>query len=140
MPDGPAIEVSDNEKLIEAIRLCFSDLLRKQEQQANRLHQAVQTLKPTEPIPDKKTIFWKLYKSLGEEHDKEFQQRYSTDLDASLIFAGLFSAVDSAFIIQIQPEFQSSNMSPLIVVAQSVFYISLGSTLLAALLAVLGKQ
>ncbi|KAJ7106200.1 hypothetical protein C8R44DRAFT_577704, partial [Mycena epipterygia] len=51
---------------------------------------------------DKKTKFWNLYKALADEHDKEFLQKYSTDLDTSLIFAGLFSAVSSAFIIQIQ--------------------------------------
>ncbi|KAJ7474753.1 hypothetical protein FB451DRAFT_954604, partial [Mycena latifolia] len=51
---------------------------------------------------DNKTAFWSAYKTLADEHDKEFQQKYSTDLDTSLIFAGLFSAVSSAFIIQIQ--------------------------------------
>ncbi|KAJ7084699.1 hypothetical protein C8R44DRAFT_544114, partial [Mycena epipterygia] len=83
--------------------------------------------------------------------------------------AGLFSAVSSAFIIQIQPEFQPDpnatteallmilvqnitgiplgmQISPqtgpptIIVVAQSLLYFSLLSTLLAGLLAVLGKQ
>jgi hypothetical protein len=54
--------------------------------------------------------------------------------------AGLFSAVDSAFIIQIQPEIQVPGTPTMIVVAQSLLYISLGSTLLAALLAVLGMQ
>ncbi|KAJ7262505.1 hypothetical protein C8J57DRAFT_980844, partial [Mycena rebaudengoi] len=41
-----------------------------------------------------------------EEYDREFHKKYGTDLDTSLIFAGLFSAVSSAFIIQIQPELQ----------------------------------
>jgi hypothetical protein len=54
--------------------------------------------------------------------------------------AGLFSAVDSAFIIQIQPEIQAPGTPTMTVVAQSLLYISLGSTLLAALLAVLGMQ
>ncbi|KAJ7264213.1 hypothetical protein C8J57DRAFT_995697, partial [Mycena rebaudengoi] len=120
---------------------------------------------------DKETAFWDAYKTLADEHDKEFYQKYSTDLDTSLIFAGLFSAVSSAFIIQIQPELQqdpddvtqgllrllihningslfaAADASPpddgaptIIVVAQSLLYISLFSTLLAALLAVLGKQ
>ncbi|KAF7360764.1 hypothetical protein MVEN_00808400 [Mycena venus] len=76
---------------------------------------------------------------LADEHDKEFQQKYSTDLDTALIFAGLFSAVSSAFIIQIQPLLPSS--TPIIAVAVlSFLYISLFTTLLAALLAVLGKQ
>ncbi|KAJ6599882.1 hypothetical protein DFH09DRAFT_901781 [Mycena vulgaris] len=121
---------------------------------------------------DKKTEFWNVYKPLADEHDKEFLEKYSTDLDTCLIFAGLFSAVSSAFIIQIQPELQpdpnymnqalmrllihtvnssvfsgpdviipvSPAPSTLVVVAQSLLYASLSCTLLAALLAVLGKQ
>ncbi|KAJ7670666.1 hypothetical protein DFH06DRAFT_918369, partial [Mycena polygramma] len=65
---------------------------------------------------------------------------YSTDLDTALIFAGLFSAVDSAFIIQIQPDIQPHGTPLIILVAQNLLYVSLFSTLLAALLAVLGKQ
>ncbi|KAJ7627728.1 hypothetical protein DFH06DRAFT_726875 [Mycena polygramma] len=88
-----------------------------------------------------------------------------------LIFAGLFSAVSSAFIIQIQPELQpdptdmthallrllihnvngtvfpDSDVIPqwtgpptVVVAVQCLLYGSLASTLLAALLAVLGKQ
>ncbi|KAJ7626464.1 hypothetical protein B0H17DRAFT_842307, partial [Mycena rosella] len=117
---------------------------------------------------DKKTAFWTAYKILADDFDKEFQQKYEKDLDTSLIFAGLFSAVSSAFIIQIQPGLQADpnatteallmvlvqnitgaappdllnqdGPSPIIVVAQSLLYFSLFSTLLAALLAVLGKQ
>ncbi|KAJ7273890.1 hypothetical protein C8J57DRAFT_1062889, partial [Mycena rebaudengoi] len=55
---------------------------------------------------DKETTFWNAYKTLSEEYDREFLKKYGTDLDTSLIFAGLFSAVSSAFIIQIQPELQ----------------------------------
>ncbi|KAJ7896850.1 hypothetical protein B0H13DRAFT_2522334, partial [Mycena leptocephala] len=116
---------------------------------------------------DKKTTFWTAYKTLADEFDKELQQKYGGDLDTSLIFAGLFSAVSSAFIIQIQPEIQSDptqalltflvqNMTGVaapalpmsqptgptmtVVIAQGILYVSLLSTLLAALLAVLGKQ
>ncbi|KAK7031918.1 hypothetical protein R3P38DRAFT_2522193, partial [Favolaschia claudopus] len=105
-----------------------------------RIRKAITDSKPKPPTTtDKKTTFWNGYMILANEYDKEFLQKYGTDLDTSLIFAGLFSAVASAFIIQIQPEFQSTP-HPLTVVAQSLLYISLGSTLLAALLAVLGKQ
>jgi hypothetical protein len=54
--------------------------------------------------------------------------------------AGLFSAINSAFILQVQLQIQLRGTPLVLVVAQSLFYISLGSTLLAALLAVLGKQ
>ncbi|KAJ6501992.1 hypothetical protein C8R45DRAFT_767568, partial [Mycena sanguinolenta] len=53
--------------------------------------------------------------------------------------AGLFSAVSSAFIIQLQPQLASSP-PPTVILAQSFLYISLFITLFAALLAVLGKQ
>ncbi|KAF7345623.1 hypothetical protein MVEN_01581500 [Mycena venus] len=135
--------ISDNDRLVSTLQACFADLLREQKEQADRLKQAVEELKPKPaPATDKKARFWTAYKTLADQHDKELLQRYSTDLDTSLIFAGLFFAVDSAFIIQIQPEFQTIDQGPLLItpVAQSLLYISLGSTLLAALLAVLGKQ
>ncbi|KAJ7439241.1 hypothetical protein FB451DRAFT_941253, partial [Mycena latifolia] len=121
---------------------------------------------------DTPSAFWNAYKTVADEYDKEFKDKYGTDLDTSLIFAGLFSAVSSAFIIQIQPELQPDpndttqallrllihtvNASiftepeiqiaqwtgpPSVIVAvQILLYASLFSTLLAALLAVLGKQ
>ncbi|KAJ7643496.1 hypothetical protein DFH06DRAFT_917600, partial [Mycena polygramma] len=116
---------------------------------------------------DTKTTFWTAYKTLADEFDREFQRKYGNDLDTSLIFAGLFSAVSSAFIIQIQPELQVDQKQallvllvqnvtgstappallslptgppPIVLVAQSLLYVSLFFTLMAALLAVLGKQ
>ncbi|KAJ6560752.1 hypothetical protein DFH09DRAFT_921464, partial [Mycena vulgaris] len=130
----------------------------------------VESLKPQAQSSDKETAFWTAYKTLADEFDKEFQRKYGNDLDTSLIFAGLFSAVSSAFIIQIQPELQpdpntttealllalvqnitgatpagiqiaeATGPTTIIVVAQSLLYFSLMATLLAALLAVLGKQ
>ncbi|KAF8146684.1 hypothetical protein K438DRAFT_1689492, partial [Mycena galopus ATCC 62051] len=134
-----------------------------------KLHTAIETLKQPQSS-DKMIAFWAAYKNLADEFDKEFQRKYGNDLDTSLIFAGLFSAVSSAFIIQIQPELQPDpnakiemllaglvrNMTggtipgiqfggqtplpEIVVVAQSLLYFSLFSTLLAALLSVLGKQ
>ncbi|KAJ6602849.1 hypothetical protein DFH09DRAFT_1470867 [Mycena vulgaris] len=134
-----------NDKLIAALQMGFHELTRKQEEQmksqqeqSEKLRKAVEALKPQAPTPDKKTAFWNSYMKLADEHDKEFQRKYSTDLDTALIFAGLFSAVSSAFIIQIQPQLTAP--TTIIVVVQSLLYISLSTTLLAALLAVLGKQ
>ncbi|KAJ7484255.1 hypothetical protein FB451DRAFT_960892, partial [Mycena latifolia] len=121
---------------------------------------------------DKAAIFWSSYKMLADEYDNEFKEKHSTDLDTSLIFAGLFSAVSSAFIIQIQPGLQPDSTatdqalirllihtvnssifsgpeiiipeptvpSIITVTVESFLYVSLFSTLLAALLVVLGKQ
>ncbi|KAJ7487317.1 hypothetical protein B0H11DRAFT_2410066 [Mycena galericulata] len=103
------------------------------------MHKAVAALKPQSPVTDKKTAFWNSYMKLADEYDREFQKKYSTDLDTGLIFAGLFSAVSSAFIIQIQPA-PASEPPSLVVISQSLLYFSLFTALLAALLAVLGKQ
>ncbi|KAJ7850644.1 hypothetical protein B0H14DRAFT_3137589 [Mycena olivaceomarginata] len=132
--------VTDNERLINTLQECFTNLLKEQKEQTNRRAQT-----QTTACHGQEDSIWNMYKTLADEHDKELLQRYSTDLDTALIFvciAGLFSAVDSAFIIQIQPEFQLSDarLSLVTLIAQSLLYVSLGSTLLAALLAVLGKQ
>ncbi|KAJ7237248.1 hypothetical protein C8J57DRAFT_1479003 [Mycena rebaudengoi] len=138
---------SDNERLIAALQLGFQEMARRQDEQtrsqheqAGRLQKAIESLKPQAPIPNKKTAFWNSYMKLADEHDKEFVRKYLSDLDTALIFAGLFSAISSAFIIQIQPELKAEPVAPTIVVVQSLLYASLFTTLLAALLSVLGKQ
>ncbi|KAJ6518151.1 hypothetical protein C8R47DRAFT_1062689 [Mycena vitilis] len=96
-----------------------------------QLTKTIETLKRPMGVTDKKTAFWNAYMKVADEHDKEFEQRYSTDLDVALIFAGLFSAIQP----QLKPD------APTIIVAvQGLLYTSLFTTLLAALLAVLGKQ
>ncbi|KAJ7659204.1 hypothetical protein DFH06DRAFT_1472617 [Mycena polygramma] len=128
--------LSDNERLIDTLKSGFSDLIKKQ----GELQKTVESLKPQIPT-DKKTTFWTAYMKVADEHDKEFQQRYSTDLDAALIFAGLFSAVSAAFIIQLEQSNPLEPKAPITIVAvQGLLFTSLFTALLAALLAVLGKQ
>ncbi|KAF8196200.1 hypothetical protein K438DRAFT_1586130, partial [Mycena galopus ATCC 62051] len=103
------------------------------------IQKAVEALKPPVPVTDKRTTFWMSYMKLADEHDKEFKEKYSTDLDMTLIFSGLFSAVVSAFIVQLQPQLTSPTTKTIVAV-QGLLYISLFTTLLAAFLAVLGKQ
>ncbi|KAJ7126005.1 hypothetical protein C8R44DRAFT_618504, partial [Mycena epipterygia] len=55
---------------------------------------------------DKKLAFWVTYKKLADEFDAELQRKYGQDL------TGLFSAVSSAFIIQIHPELQPDPNAP----------------------------
>ncbi|KAG1834897.1 hypothetical protein EV424DRAFT_1361559 [Suillus variegatus] len=56
---------------------------------------------------DKRSRFWGVYKRVAEEHDGEFLERYTTDMDIVLIFSGLFSAVSTGFIVAME-----SNLSP----------------------------
>ncbi|KAJ6529354.1 hypothetical protein B0H19DRAFT_1333254 [Mycena capillaripes] len=138
---------SSGDRLIKEIQTNFSTLVQnqqaqaeKQEKQAERLLEAVEALKQKSPISGPMIKFWNAHKTLADERDKELKEQYSTDLNTALVFAGLFSAVDSAFIIQIQPGIQPRGTATIIVFAQSLLYISLGSTLLAAMLAVHGMQ
>ncbi|KAJ7245503.1 hypothetical protein C8J57DRAFT_1524220 [Mycena rebaudengoi] len=163
MTEMPAHPTSDEASLGNTIRECFANLTKGNEVQT-------ENQRPP-PARDKEATFWNAYKTLSEEYDREFHKKYGTDLDTSLIFAGLFSAVSSAFIIQIQPELQqdpnevtqqllrilihnanpslfsgidltepNSGATTIVIIVQSLLYASLFSTLLAALLAVLGKQ
>ncbi|KAJ7894509.1 hypothetical protein B0H14DRAFT_2683432 [Mycena olivaceomarginata] len=111
----------------------------------NPLTVAVEALKQQPPSTDKKTAFWTRYKTLADEFDNDFQKKYGNDLDTSLIFvryfvfAGYDSLIPDAGCPNLMP--QLDTVPPrIVVVAQGLLYFSLLSTLLAALLAVLGKQ
>ncbi|KAJ7101860.1 hypothetical protein C8R43DRAFT_242608 [Mycena crocata] len=175
-PTGIDTQSNDStQRMIATLRDCFEALQNSNIEQFSSLKTELERLtwveaqkQPTQSI-DTKTSFWTAYKKLADEFDKELKDKYGDDLDNSLIFAGLFSAVTSAFIIQIQPEFQpgpnatteallvflvqnitasavpanlvvAHNVSTIVVVAQCLLYFSLFCTLFAALLAVLGKQ
>jgi uncharacterized protein (DUF983 family) len=56
-----------------------------------RIHKAVEALKPQVPVTEEKTAFWNSYMKLADECGKEFQQKYSSDLDAALIFVCVVS-------------------------------------------------
>ncbi|KAJ7191242.1 hypothetical protein GGX14DRAFT_407306 [Mycena pura] len=167
----PMPDLEDKATLSEILSV-LKNLLTSNAEQSDKLHTAVEALKQKPEALDIKTAFWNAYKPLADEFDKEFKEKYGTNLDTSLIFAGLFSAVSSAFIIQIQPQLQpdpnvitqgllmhlvqnitgsvppgiqvpipaSAGVDSMVIIAQSFLYISLFSTLLAALLAVLAKK
>ena len=136
---------------------------------------------------DYRSQFYKHYHKEAEEYDKEFMEKYEEDLNTTLIFvslhvlgvrvltrsqAGLFSAVTSAFIIDVQSQLRPDpndetaallrvliykidnttfgNDAPTlpqwtgpphaIVQVQTILFASLAASLLAAFLAMLGKQ
>ncbi|KAF9789804.1 hypothetical protein BJ322DRAFT_1001094, partial [Thelephora terrestris] len=57
---------------------------------------------------DSRVKFYDKYYKVAEEYDKVFMRKHEEDLNTTLIFAGLFSAVTSAFIVdfnhQLQPD------------------------------------
>ncbi|KAG1718082.1 hypothetical protein EDB19DRAFT_1611293, partial [Suillus lakei] len=56
---------------------------------------------------DNRSRFWGVYKRVAEEHDGEFLERYTSDMDIVLVFSGLFSTVSTSFIVVME-----SNLSP----------------------------
>ncbi|KAG1718292.1 hypothetical protein EDB19DRAFT_1602650, partial [Suillus lakei] len=116
---------------------------------------------------DESSKFWAAYKKVSSEYDNDMLERCNGNMDIVLIFAGLFSAANTAFIIAMQPNpinttnalvFQliqitlhgssaaqptlspSTGYSPLDVWTQALAYASLAFSLVAAFGAVLGKQ
>ncbi|KIJ65566.1 hypothetical protein HYDPIDRAFT_88197, partial [Hydnomerulius pinastri MD-312] len=51
--------------------------------------------------------FWATYEREARSYDNELLEKYRSDMDIALIFAGLFSAVSTAFIT-----LMSANLSP----------------------------
>ncbi|KAJ8588052.1 hypothetical protein M405DRAFT_740954, partial [Rhizopogon salebrosus TDB-379] len=112
--------------------------------------------------------FWATYKKISNEHDDDFLERSNDDMGIILTFAGLFSAVNSTFIVGMQPnpgdttnalmvllikiiadgqddvnisDISSSTIYSFSTVwTQALAYASLGFSVLAAFWAVMGKQ
>ncbi|KAG1748113.1 hypothetical protein EDB19DRAFT_1630505 [Suillus lakei] len=56
---------------------------------------------------DDRSRFWAVYRRVAEEHDGEFLEQYTSDMDIVLVFSGLFSAVSTSFIVAME-----SRLSP----------------------------
>ncbi|KAJ8586865.1 hypothetical protein M405DRAFT_712461, partial [Rhizopogon salebrosus TDB-379] len=116
---------------------------------------------------DPQSKFWASYQKVSSQYDDEMLERCNGNMDIVLIFAGLFSAVNTAFIIALQPNpvettnillvqlIQIATYGPTVIQPaaissftgysskfwmQALAYVSLSFSLLAALGAVLGKQ
>ncbi|KAG1721100.1 hypothetical protein EDB19DRAFT_1599906, partial [Suillus lakei] len=113
--------------------------------------------------------FWATYKKISNDHDDDFLERANDDVAIILTFAGIFSAVNSTFIVGMQPNpgdttnilllhliqitvngpnavndisrlSSSTGYSSSTVWMQTLAYASLAFSVLAAFGAVLGKQ
>ncbi|KIK35361.1 hypothetical protein CY34DRAFT_31079, partial [Suillus luteus UH-Slu-Lm8-n1] len=119
---------------------------------------------PEESGKDPLSKFWTAYKKFSGEYDTNMLERCNNSMDILLIFAGLFSAVNTAFIIAMQPnsgdttnallqqliqitansssaaQITFNSPTPTPVWSQGLAYASLALSLVAAFGAVLGKQ
>ncbi|KAG1751858.1 hypothetical protein EDB19DRAFT_1593889, partial [Suillus lakei] len=112
--------------------------------------------------------FWAAYKKISGEYDDNMLERCNSNMDIIMLFAGLFSAVNTAFIIAMQPNPADTTNDLLVQLIQITWngtsaiqpvplsapvayssskiwmqvlaYMSLTFSLLAAFGAVLGKQ
>ncbi|KAG2067626.1 hypothetical protein BDR04DRAFT_976357, partial [Suillus decipiens] len=117
---------------------------------------------------DQASKFWIAYKKVSGEYDNNMLERCNSNMDILMLFAGLFSAANTAFIIAMQPnpadttnnllvQFMqhlwngSSVAQPVILLEAAAFssskiwmqvlaYTSLTFSLLVAFGTVLGKQ
>ncbi|KAF9643703.1 hypothetical protein BDM02DRAFT_3074152, partial [Thelephora ganbajun] len=55
---------------------------------------------------DSRTDFFAVYRRESEDFDRDYVRKCDEDLNTSLIFAGLFSAVSSAFIVDVQSKLE----------------------------------
>ncbi|KAF9647386.1 hypothetical protein BDM02DRAFT_3145911, partial [Thelephora ganbajun] len=106
---------------------------------------------------------WNEFQLVADDHDREFTKKYDKDLNNTILFATLFSAVTSVFIVDLQkrlePDYQEMNHTLLKIIAgvdtplpqwngpdsttvhvQAALYTSLLVSILAAFIATLGKQ
>ncbi|OAX32358.1 hypothetical protein K503DRAFT_702157, partial [Rhizopogon vinicolor AM-OR11-026] len=142
-------------------------------QRSNTLEQILDVLRGStiaeERGKDVKSKFWSTYKKVSNEYDDDFLERANDDMAIILTFAGLFSAVNSTFIIGMQPNpgdttnflmlqlikvitddqnaingisnlSSSTTYSSSTAWVQTLAYASLSFSLLAAFGAVMGKQ
>ncbi|KAF9789594.1 hypothetical protein BJ322DRAFT_1119443, partial [Thelephora terrestris] len=70
------------------------------------LHSALKEFFDPLRTNDSRADFFAIYRRESEEFDRDYAGKHDEDLNTSLIFAGLFSAVSSAFIIDVQSNLQ----------------------------------
>ncbi|KAH9052592.1 hypothetical protein EDB87DRAFT_1537917, partial [Lactarius vividus] len=95
---------------------------------------------------------WSVYLTESERHDEALAESWKADMDGLLIFAGLFSAVVTAFLVGSLQQMTQSNQTPgatstpapanssSLLRANALWCSSLLSSLLSALCATLVQQ
>ncbi|KAG1798896.1 uncharacterized protein HD556DRAFT_1266491, partial [Suillus plorans] len=76
---------------------------------------------------DERSRFWRVYKRVAEEHDSEFLERYTSDLNILLIFSGLFSAVSTSFIVAMESDFSPDPSDTTNALLKQLVQIGLGN-------------
>ncbi|KAI0251729.1 hypothetical protein BJV78DRAFT_405002 [Lactifluus subvellereus] len=107
-------------------------------------------LQTAEYAVESSSKLWSVYLTESERHDKALAESWKSDMDGLLIFAGLFSAVVTAFLVGSLQQMTQSNQAPgstptpinlsSLSRASALWCSSLLSSLLSALCATLVQQ
>ncbi|KAG8930055.1 hypothetical protein FRC01_003351 [Tulasnella sp. 417] len=85
-----------------------SDETPHQDEHMSLLHQILENLKTLpgahKVAADDRAKFWKMYEKEASSYDDEFLEKHHKSLDIVLIFAGLFSAINTGFLNSLQSE------------------------------------
>ncbi|KAG1859558.1 hypothetical protein DFJ58DRAFT_636618, partial [Suillus subalutaceus] len=76
---------------------------------------------------DNRSRFWGVYKRVTEEHDGEFLERYTGDMDIVLVFSGLFSAVSMSFVVAMESSLSPDPSDTTNALLKQLVYIGLGN-------------
>ncbi|KAG1843869.1 hypothetical protein C8R48DRAFT_541521, partial [Suillus tomentosus] len=76
---------------------------------------------------DERSRFWRVYRRVAEEHDSEFLERYTSDMNIILIFSGLFSAVGTSFIVAMESDFSPDPSDTTNALLKQLVQIGLGN-------------
>ncbi|KAG2054240.1 hypothetical protein BDR06DRAFT_863029, partial [Suillus hirtellus] len=71
---------------------------------------------------------WRVYKRVAEEHDSEFLERYTTNLDILMFnHSGLFSTVSTSFIVMMGSNLSSDPSNTMNALLKQLMQIGLGN-------------
>ncbi|TFK31551.1 hypothetical protein BDQ12DRAFT_639943, partial [Crucibulum laeve] len=78
---------------------------------------------PPTSIKDAERKFWTMYNEEAEKHDEALTNIWTGDMDSILIFAGLFSAVLTAFIIEAYQKLQQQSGDQTVVILNQLLQV-----------------
>lgn len=75
---------------------------------ANLLRQNINVIETSSGIAEERGMdvaskFWTAYEKISVRHDDNMVERYNRNVEILMLFAGLFSVINAAFIIAMQP-------------------------------------
>ncbi|KAJ8590658.1 hypothetical protein M405DRAFT_766047, partial [Rhizopogon salebrosus TDB-379] len=77
---------------------------------------------------DIRSKFWDTHRRVAEEREGEFLERHNSDMDIALVFSGLFSAVNTSFIVAMGTNLVPDPSDTTNALLTQLVYIGLGNS------------